>query len=106
MGREDLHFRLRIPEELKQRIAVAASENHRSMTAEIIARLEASFAMEATPDRPRASYWEMPEGVTLDDVSHAYEEASRQAISMALKRLRIVERPLALDNKSSDEDDA
>ncbi|WP_378948028.1 Arc family DNA-binding protein [Mesorhizobium sp. ANAO-SY3R2] len=105
MSREDLHFRLRIPEDLKQRIAVAASENHRSMTAEIIARLEASFAMGATSDRPRASHWEMPEGVTLDDVSRAYEEATRQAISMALKRLGVVERPIVVADKSPDEAD-
>lgn len=39
MAREDLHFRLRIPEDLKKRIEQAAIENHRSMTAEIVARL-------------------------------------------------------------------
>ncbi|MEJ6845122.1 Arc family DNA-binding protein [Sinorhizobium fredii] len=44
MAREDLHFRLRIPEGLKDRIEEAASKNHRSMTAEIIDRLETSFA--------------------------------------------------------------
>lgn len=46
MAREDLHFRLRIPEDLKNRVAEAAERNHRSMTAEIIARLELSFADE------------------------------------------------------------
>jgi len=46
MAREDLHFRLRIPEELKKRVETAAAENHRSMTAEIIARLEESFQSE------------------------------------------------------------
>jgi hypothetical protein len=44
MARDDLHFRLRIPEDLKERIGAEALANHRSMTAEIIARLEASFA--------------------------------------------------------------
>ncbi|TCN30306.1 Arc family DNA-binding protein [Sinorhizobium americanum] len=44
MAREDLHFRLRIPEGLKNRIEDAAAENNRSMTAEIIDRLETSFA--------------------------------------------------------------
>lgn len=43
MAREDLHFRLRIPEELKQKVQKAAEENRRSMTAEIVARLEESF---------------------------------------------------------------
>lgn len=43
MAREDLHFRLRIPEGLKRRIEDAAASNSRSMTAEIIDRLENSF---------------------------------------------------------------
>jgi len=47
MAREDLHFRLRIPEDLKAKVEVAAAENHRSMTAEIVARLYESFDPEA-----------------------------------------------------------
>lgn len=43
MAREDLHFRLRIPEELKQRIEAHAELNHRSMTAEIVSRLTDSL---------------------------------------------------------------
>ena len=43
MGRDDLHFRLRIPEGLKGKIEKAAEENRRSMTAEIVARLEDTF---------------------------------------------------------------
>jgi hypothetical protein len=42
--KDDLHFRLRISEKLKQQIAAAALANDRSMTAEMIARLSASFA--------------------------------------------------------------
>lgn len=43
MAREDPHFRLRIPESLKQQVEQAASDNHRSITSEIVARLERSF---------------------------------------------------------------
>lgn len=43
MAREDLHFRLRIPEDVKRLVEAAAAENHRSMTAEIVARLQSSF---------------------------------------------------------------
>jgi len=43
MSREDLHFRLRIPAQLKEKVEKAAVRNHRSMTAEIISRLEKSF---------------------------------------------------------------
>jgi len=43
MSRDDLHFKLRIPEELLNRLKTAASEAHRSATSEIIERLESSF---------------------------------------------------------------
>ncbi|MCA1971317.1 MAG: Arc family DNA-binding protein [Caenispirillum sp.] len=46
MARDDLHFRLRIPEALKARIEKSAAENNRSMTAEIVSRLERSFNIE------------------------------------------------------------
>ncbi|MGR9441709.1 Arc family DNA-binding protein [Rhizobium leguminosarum] len=53
MAKDDLHFRLRISEKLKQQIAAAAHANDRSMTAEIIARLSASFAPDdLDPDDP------------------------------------------------------
>lgn len=43
MSRDDLHFRLRIPEDLKLRIEASSNESRRSMTAEIVARLEETF---------------------------------------------------------------
>lgn len=43
MAREDLHFRLRIPEDLKKRVHEAAEKYGRSMTAEIIQRLSWTF---------------------------------------------------------------
>lgn len=43
MAREDLHFRLRIPEDLKTAIEAEAEKNRRSMTAEIVERLENSL---------------------------------------------------------------
>jgi len=43
MAREDLHFRLRIPESLKRHVAEAAERNGHSMTAEIIERLGWTF---------------------------------------------------------------
>ena len=46
MAREDLHFRLRIPEDLKNRVEKSATDNHRSMTAEIVARLQRSFEVD------------------------------------------------------------
>ena len=50
MAREDQHFRLRIPESLRARVRAAGLNNGRSMTAEIVARLEASFTPEDVGD--------------------------------------------------------
>lgn len=47
MSRSDPQFNLRIPQELRDRVMEAAKENKRSATAEIIARLEQSFAEQA-----------------------------------------------------------
>jgi len=43
MSREDAHFRLRIPEDLRERVRAAADDNGRSMTAEIIQALEEAY---------------------------------------------------------------
>ncbi len=45
MSRDDPHFRLRIPETLKREIEASARENSRSITAEIVHRLEHSFLL-------------------------------------------------------------
>ncbi|TRO14108.1 Arc family DNA-binding protein [Ectopseudomonas mendocina] len=47
MSRKDPQFNLRIPELLRDKVMEAAKANKRSATAEIIARLEASFDREA-----------------------------------------------------------
>lgn len=63
MAREDLHFRLRLPEDLKARIETAAEQSRRSMTAEIVARLEQSF------EHPRA-----PGLADMDELRQMQEE--------------------------------
>lgn len=44
MARIDPKFMLRLPADLKERIMDSSVENKRSLNAEIVARLEASFA--------------------------------------------------------------
>lgn len=51
MTEETPYFRLRVPEELKAKVRDSAQINKRSMTAEIISRLEASFAIESQPTK-------------------------------------------------------
>lgn len=43
MSREDLHFRLRIPADLKEKVERSAQASNRSMTAEIIHRISLTF---------------------------------------------------------------
>jgi hypothetical protein len=44
MARTDPPFKIRMPDELKARIEQAAISNRRSMNAEIVSRLDASFS--------------------------------------------------------------
>nr|WP_319050015.1 Arc family DNA-binding protein [Psychrobacter sp. PP-21] len=45
-------YKLRLPEELRDKIKESAKEHVRSMNADIVARLEASFATEESPPKP------------------------------------------------------
>lgn len=50
MSREDPQLRIRLPIELKEKIDDAAKANNRSMNAEIVQRLDASFLNEMLDD--------------------------------------------------------
>lgn len=65
MTEETPYFRLRVPEDLKAKVRDSAQANKRSMTAEIIARLEASFAIESQPPKyPHATEERLREIIT------------------------------------------
>ena len=49
MAASDPHFRLRIPEDLHNRLTFEAANNGRSINAEIIYRLKMSFGLEVSP---------------------------------------------------------
>lgn len=50
MSREDPQLRIRLPIELKEKIEATAKANNRSMNAEIVQRLDASFLSEIPTD--------------------------------------------------------
>lgn len=52
MKQTDPQFKLRIPAELKSALEAAATTNKRSITAEVVARLEESFRQTDTPTTP------------------------------------------------------
>jgi len=61
MSREDPQLKIRLPADLKQHIEKAAQENHRSINAEVVARLESSFG-----DMPDPIHYELTTSIHLD----------------------------------------
>jgi hypothetical protein len=51
MSREDPQFRIRLPADLKEKIEDSAKGNNRSLNAEIVYRLDASFISELPTDQ-------------------------------------------------------
>ncbi|MEM1397025.1 MAG: Arc family DNA-binding protein [Pseudomonadota bacterium] len=92
MAREDLHFRLRIPKDLKEHIEEVARLNKRSMTAEIIDRLENSFRPMEHYD---ASHIDVDELVTKLHrvIEHAREHPEKNIRSTLNKPL--IRKPVA-----------
>lgn len=51
MARHDPQMNFRIPAELKERLEVAAKDNNRSLTSELVSRIEASLDSSNTHDK-------------------------------------------------------
>lgn len=82
MSRTDPQFKLRLPLELKEQIEAAAEENHRSMNAEIVARLQESLV-------EREPHILSPEGVSkLTDEARKMVEEARQYRLEAVEHYR------------------
>lgn len=92
MAREDLHFRLRIPEDLKARVEASAEASHRSMTSEIISRLEQSFEPPRTPTGAAIVAPMLPDGTVMAGVylvdASVYESTIQQDGSILLTKRR------------------
>lgn len=97
---ERVHFKIALPIELKKRLEHIAVENRRSLSAEIINRLEATLD-DAEPESA-ATYWDMPEGISDEIMARAFEKANRIAVAMALRELGIVQRPLSVGGKDDE----
>lgn len=80
MAREDLHFRLRIPEDLKNKIQVEADRNHRSMTAEIVERLSDSFARRLSKNAATSLIEQIREIVLGSNVHDLLDDEVGQAL--------------------------
>ncbi|WP_145590732.1 Arc family DNA-binding protein [Yersinia aleksiciae] len=76
MSREDPQLRIRLPIELKEKIEDSAKENNRSMNAEIVQRLDASFLNEIPTD----------ELISAKDAINIVNKAKDELSSIILKR--------------------
>tara|TARA_B100000700_G_scaffold189815_1_gene209169 strand:- start:39703 stop:39942 length:240 start_codon:yes stop_codon:yes gene_type:complete len=61
----DPQYKLRMPEELRDRLKEAAKDNHRTMNAEIVARLQESFQPSVQQHRVPAKVWEALEDAIM-----------------------------------------
>lgn len=90
MGK-NLHadFKIRIPAELKEKIRQSAEQHNRSMTADIIARVEQSFATEeqARPLIAADKDWLEEIGVSGDEFATAMKAIIRSGIDNLEKNI-------------------
>lgn len=85
MGREDPQLKLRLAEELKQRVTDAARRNNRSVNAEIVSRLEASFAPEEIIGDALSGDYQIPDGTPDEEI----DRVIHNAVAKALKSLGV-----------------
>lgn len=84
MARDDPYFRLRVPEDLLAKVQAAAADSHRSVTAEMIARLESTFTeeLDLTPAEVVAAIHEYDQRIeALERRMRDVEEEARLGIS-------------------------
>lgn len=92
MSREDPQMKIRLPADLKDSVEVAAKANNRSMNAEIVARLQASF--DKGKDKPISTYATVEHGddpPPLDIYAQLAIHAERRALAAESDRLQLLQ---------------
>jgi hypothetical protein len=82
-------FRVRIPEDLKEKIRTSAEEYNRSMGADIIARLEESFKLETHPhkipmDVSASDDWIEKSGLTPEQMGEVMKQLAFERIEQII----------------------
>lgn len=83
MARNDPQINIRIPEELKAQLDKFAKENRRSLTAEIVARLEQSVGTGNTD----IAFHELAHGI-MKDAHTLYEQLKMTQDQLMIERAR------------------
>lgn len=92
MSREDPQMKIRLPADLKDSVEVAAKANNRTMNAEIVARLQASF--DKGKDKPISNYATVDHGddpPPLDIYAQLAIHAERRALSAESDRIQLLQ---------------
>lgn len=82
MARDELQVNFRMPAELKARLETAAKGANRTLTAEIVFRLEGSFQTSgeaASVSELEARVFSRAEGIFLDALKEAVRKLTRRA---------------------------
>ncbi|HBF31479.1 Arc family DNA-binding protein [Rhizobium sp.] len=108
MGREDPQLKLRLPEEMKTRIAAAARANGRSLNAEIIKRLQETLEFDdfKTAHPPAIEEIDFPISQSFSAINQdlaeqlkkeiAYAKRDRESIRIIINDLRFERETLRL----------
>lgn len=91
-GRDSDKIMLRVPDGMRERIKAAADANNRTMNAEIVARLQASF--DKGKNKPTSNYATVDHGddpPPLDIYAQLAIHAERRALSAELDRLQLLQ---------------
>lgn len=93
MSRDDPILRVRVPEELRVRLKALASENRRSMNAEIVDRLEQSLADHQVPkpnDSCLVDRLEAVEKAMIPDfTAPSFTEVSENMVALRAEMLQL-----------------
>lgn len=111
MAREDPQLKLRLTEEMKDRVTETARENGRSVNAEIVARIEAAEGVRRLLDDfelLKAQYvaQQEREKVLKEQVTHMHrittgaQDINRQLIELLMRRLNVSEEEITAITRS------
>ena len=96
--RTDPQYKLRMPSELHEKLKAAAKDNHRSMNAEIVARLQSTFEEDSLFAQPVGSAASTLSALDLDELLETVGgtmktlQGASEALYMAIRHAQRVER--------------
>lgn len=82
MSRTDPPLRIRLPQNLKEQVQALAAENHRSMNAEIVARLERTVQEDGEAPKKGLKYLEAAKANVRPDYNKRLEDLENEVAAI------------------------